>query len=268
MASSQARAHFEQLFRDRKLDRTLTSVEPDAHVPVPCTPSGEAALDERLGGGWPRGQISEIAGPRSSGRTRLAVATVAAATRRGEPAALVDTLDTFDPVSAVEAGPDWRLLLWVRGARLAHTRYGTGWTRDEGDLLAQAVDRALKAAALVLQAGGFGVVVLDVADVPAAVLRRLPFTTWFRLFRLVEGRDTAVVVVGAEPLTRSAGGVSLELGRGAGRWRGTSDRSRIFDGLTSEARIVRARFRARDGDRFTVGGRLTGAPARAGGIAR
>jgi recombination protein RecA len=263
-----ARAHVERLLRDRNLERTLTPASTLSAEPVPSAPSGEASLDERLGGGWPRGQLSDIAGARSSGRTRLAVATLAAATRRGEPAALIDTLDGFDPASAARAGIDWRLLLWVRGAPLAHTRYGTGVPRDEGDLLVQAVNRAIKAAALVMQAGGFGVVVVDLADVPPAALRRLPFTTWLRLHRLIEGRDTAALVVGAEPIARSAGGVSLVLGAGGGEWRGTTDRSRVFTGLASEARIIRARFRAEDDDGFAMGGSVADALWRAGGRAR
>ena len=67
-------------------------------------PPGVETLDRRLGGGLPRGQISEITGPRSSGRTALLWAALAAATARGELVALVDTCDTFDPVSAAAAG--------------------------------------------------------------------------------------------------------------------------------------------------------------------
>ena len=45
-----------------------------------------------------------------------------------------------------------------------------------------------------LQAGGFGLVAIDLADVPGATLRRLPFTTWLRVQRVVEGSDTACVL--------------------------------------------------------------------------
>ena len=72
--------------------------------------------------------------------------------------------------------------------------------------MGRVVDRALKALNLVLQAGGFGVVAIDLADVPLVTLKRLPFTTWMRVQRIVEGSDTACVLVAPEPLARSAGG--------------------------------------------------------------
>ena len=51
---------------------------------------------------------------------------------------------------------------------------------------------------LVLQAGGFGLVVLDLADVAPRTVRSLPFTTWFRLARVIEGSDTVALLVAGE----------------------------------------------------------------------
>ena len=82
-------AHLESLLRARRLDGTLgASQPPHPDAPEPAS-SGLAWLDERLGGGWPRGQVSELVGPRSSGRSWLAAQTMARATRQGELAALV-----------------------------------------------------------------------------------------------------------------------------------------------------------------------------------
>jgi hypothetical protein len=108
------------------------------------------------------------------------------------------------------------------------------------------VDRGLKALNLVLQAGGFGIVAIDLADVPMVALRRLPFTTWLRLQRTVEGSDTACVLITPEPLARSAGGLTLSLA-GRTRWDGASDRSRRVAGLDMTARIVSPRRRV-DGE--------------------
>jgi hypothetical protein len=108
------------------------------------------------------------------------------------------------------------------------------------------IDRALKALNLVLQAGGFGIVVLDLADAPAAALQRLPFTTWLRVQRAVESRDTACVLMASVPVSRSAGGVTLSL---AGRttWDGATDRSRRVSGGDVHVRVVSPRRRV-DGD--------------------
>ena len=75
--------------------------------------------------------------------------------------ALVDTCDRFDPESAAATGLDLSRLLWIR---------------ETGD-----ATRALKAMNLVLQAGGFGLVVLDLADVRArwfARCRSRPGFVW------------------------------------------------------------------------------------------
>jgi len=68
---------------------------------------------------------------------------------------------------------------------------------------------------------------------------RLPFTTWFRLQRIVEGSQTASVLVGSEPMARSSAGLTIQLG--VKNSAGMRFRGRLFDGLDVEARIVRAR---------------------------
>ncbi len=112
-----ALATLESALRARKLDRTLTTalpplerVDPSAYVPT-----GLPALDAHLRSGVPRGQMSEIVGPRSSGRTTLALQLLAAATRDGELVAFVDTFDRLDVASLVAAGADLSRVLWIRG---------------------------------------------------------------------------------------------------------------------------------------------------------
>src|SRR2546423_14107637 len=104
-----ARADLESLLRTRRLDRTLTTVlppvEPDGmRDEAIVAATGLDALDTRLGGGFPRGQLSEIVGPRSAGRTSVVLHTLASATSRGELVALVDALDMFDVEAAGAAG--------------------------------------------------------------------------------------------------------------------------------------------------------------------
>src|SRR5262245_49189658 len=98
-----ARAELESLLRTRRLDRTLTTALP-ALREADTAPTNIAALDALVGGGLPRGQISELVGCRSSGRTSLMVQMLASATARGELVALVDALDMLDVESTAAAG--------------------------------------------------------------------------------------------------------------------------------------------------------------------
>src|SRR5437016_260905 len=65
---------------------------------------------------FPRGRITEVAGARSSGRTTILHALLAASTSLDEHAVLVDTNDTFDPSSAAAAGVRLAKLIWIRCA--------------------------------------------------------------------------------------------------------------------------------------------------------
>jgi recombination protein RecA len=258
------REHFESLLRARQLDRTLTTALPvaDTRDETALAPSSLSVLDARLGGGFPRGQLSEIVGARSSGRASLVLRMLAAATARGELTALVDVVDMLDVESASAAGIDLDRLLWIRG----HVAVHPGPCRD---LNQRALEQAIRALTLVLQAGNFGIVVFDVGEAPADAIRRLPFTTWLRLQRMVEGSQTACVLVGSEAMARSSAGLTLKLTQQAGsresgvasreldagnRKPGSGIRFREswFDGLDAEARIVRARAREREDVRVSV----------------
>jgi hypothetical protein len=214
-ATASAVETVETLLRAKKLDGTLTSARPWTRDEreARLAPSGWASIDTALGGGFPRGECSEIAGPASSGRTSVLCALMAAAAARGEVMALIDTLDCFDPVSAAAMGLDLSRLLWVRGTAIpnpaSHSRAPASSRAAQGDLLARVIDRAIKSFGLVLQSGGFGVVALDLADVPMRAVKRLPFTTWLRAQRLIEGRDTVGIVIAQEPIARSARGVTV-----------------------------------------------------------
>jgi recombination protein RecA len=300
----------ETLLRAKKLDVTLTSARPWSRDEreARLAPSGWPSVDAALGGGFPRGECSEIAGPASSGRTSVVCALMAAAAARGEVMALVDTLDRFDPVSAVAMGVDLSRLLWVRGTAIptpvasasssrgsrardsrvhgseggelqpgptksrsrgvSHLggRSGNGAARPhkmkeapllggggqwgDGEVLERVLDRAIKSFGLVLQSGGFGVVALDLADVPMRAVKRLPFTTWLRAQRLIEGRDTVGIVIAQEPIARSARGVTVRLtgdGSSAPTWSGAGDRSRLFTGFTLRPQVGSAHRLGRDG---------------------
>ena len=274
-----ARAAVESLLRDRKLDRTLTTARP-LEAQAPGVPFQVQTLDSYLHGGLPAGQLSEVVGPASSGRTSLVWQWMAAATRRGDTVALIDTFDRFDPASAVACGIVLERVLWVRGQAISRTAGavdpvwlpGVRTVEGPGTMVERVLDRALKALNLVLQSGVCPAVVIDMADVPTAALRRIPYTTWLRVQRVIEGSDTTCVLVAPESLARSAGGVTITLQTperasaapapvpvltpGAPRvsaappvdtvttrvaWKGSAPRARRFDGLRFEARVASSR---------------------------
>lgn len=243
-----ARAAVESALRARQLDRTLTTAFPLHQAEGRVASTGISALDAALGGGVPRGALSELSGRHSSGATTLSLQLLGAATARGEIAALVDTSDRLDLASVRAAGIDPARLLWIRG-HSTERAYGP----RSHELLERALTRAIKAVSLVLQAGGFGVVVLDVADIPAAALKRLPLTTWMRLQRALEGGDTAGVLVVPEPLARSAGGVTIAL-VGQTAWVGSARHGRL-ERLDVRARVMSARRRVGDEVQFEAGAR-------------
>src|SRR5688572_1878581 len=219
-SESKGKDYLESLLRDRKLDHTVSnwSLPPvpvrgsDPEIVRWVVPTGIAELDTRLEGGVPRGHLSEVVGPRSSGRMAILVSAMAEATMRGEAVALIDPLDMFDPVSASACGIDFQRMLWVRGEPTSSARMSLSC---EYGTLQKSLDRAVKAFNIVLQAGGFGLVVLDLAEVPAQLIRRLPYTTWLRLHRVIEGSETACVLIGSEPIARSAGGVTIQMTLGS-----------------------------------------------------
>lgn len=218
------RVELESLLRHRKLDRTLTT-NTWADVTRDVAATGLEILDGQLGGGIARGHLSEIVGPRSSGRTTVLCQMFRAAADRGEAIALIDSCDRFDPASASASGVDLTKLLWVR---------------ERGD-----ASRALKAMNLVLQAGGFGLVAFDIADVPSMALRQFPYTTWMRIARVIEGSQTAAVVIAAERIARSPGGVTIALESAPdvsrAEWSGTADRARFLRGIELRTRVVGGR---------------------------
>jgi hypothetical protein len=213
----------ESLLSTRKLDGTVLKEGEDARL-SPVVTSGYLTVDKALGGGWRQGEVSELVGPRSSGRTAVMVSTLAQTTRTGAVVALVDSFDRFDPLDAQVSGVVLDRVLWVRGPALT-------LESAKPSLVEAAVLRAIRAFDLVLRAGGFAVAALDLADVPPRCLRTLPYATWMRLAHVNEGRPTVGLLLGDEPLGRSARGASVRL-TARPRWNAsTSTFGRRLDGF-------------------------------------
>jgi RecA/RadA recombinase len=223
----------EHLLRERRLQHDAPPLRGEDRRLRPLA-TGLAGLDALLDGGFPRGALSEIHGPGSSGRTGVVLGLLARATGGGGLAALVDPLDRFDPSSAAAAGAELPRLLWVRGPRVASEEPSAKTLAD-----------ATAAVATLSSSGLFDVVALDLAGA-ARERRRLPSTTWLRLQRLVEDTTTALVLVAEEHVACAPGGVALALEPLALRWAGPPGPARLLEALAARARAGRLGLRSAD----------------------
>jgi hypothetical protein len=188
--------------------------------PLVRSPSGLPEVDHALGGGFPRGGLGEIAGPTGSGRTSLALALLAAATRAGECAAVVDACDAFDPPSAGAAGVVLERLLWVRAS-------GRG---------PEATRTALRSVERLLEARGFTLVLLDLVEARGGTV---PGSVWSRLVRAAAASRTSLVVLAAQRLAGTFAAQSVELDPARARFSGTPA---LLEGLDGRLHLVRNRL--------------------------
>lgn len=195
---------------------------------IPQTiPIGIPELDQQTGG-IPRGCLTEVCGPTSSGRTTVLLSVMREMTQQGECCALIDCSNAFDPLSA--QGVDLRRLLWVRCSG-RHTKLTP-------------MDKALRATDLVINAGGFGLVVLDLGDVPEQIARRVPLTSWYRFRRAVEGTSAVFLVIAQCAAAKSCSSLVLQLQALLSKWPatpGASSNPELFTGAQVAAEILRSR---------------------------
>jgi RecA/RadA recombinase len=303
----------------------LATVTPASRLEVRPAPemvaSGIRELDE-LSGGLPRGCISQICGPASSGRTSILLAALAEATRRQEVCALVDVSNALDPMSAA-AGVDFEKLLWVRCGvsavpfgGLHSLRAGSNGIRDSAasdypaipslcdassapsgldhfplathgsrrglhslaatrlksrrgpdceekfrDTNSLAPDKkkktaedrlhqALRVTDLLLHSGGFGLVAIDLGDIPFKEARRIPLTSWFRFQRAVEHTPTVLLVITQEPLAETCAALLLKVGVSGKKLpafcsqpsSAAPSHARLLDRLCVEGELLRSRL--------------------------
>jgi hypothetical protein len=181
--------------------------------PADLISTGIPEIDSFALGGLPRGAITEIFGPASSGRTSFMLSALAHATTHEESCALVDMSNAFDPESARRAEINCDRLLWIR--------------------CADNLEHAFKATDLLLQGGGFGLVLLDLGDVPANSAKRIISSWWYRFRRTLEPTPTALVVIAEESCVRSCAALALELSGEACLWSPGDKRSSATRSLVS-----------------------------------
>jgi recombination protein RecA len=192
-------------YRDRKIIETV--------------PAGIPEIDS-LAGGLPRGSLTEICGPSCSGRTSLLLSALAERTAHAEMCALVDGRDAFDPKSAEAAGVELKQLLWVR---------------------CRNIDQALRATDLLLQGGGFGLVAVDLSDIPPETVRYVPLNAWFRFRRAVEDTPTILMVLEQEANAKTCASLVLRLGAEPARWTFTRETVDAWETVVLENRARKIR---------------------------
>jgi hypothetical protein len=247
------------------LSRVTPASRLELRPAVETVSSGVPEIDA-LTGGLPRGCLSEIYGPASSGRTSLLLSAVAATTRRGEVCALVDVSDAFDPQSAAAARVKFENLLWVRCEAESREKKRHSPRRHQGtefdgkrvsfsesrDFCEHRLEQTLKATDLLLQSGGFGMVAIDLGDLPWQAARRIPLTSWFRFRRAVENTPTILLVIGQGPCARTCASLLLRLEmrehnfgkqtQGSVSAPENPTHTQLLDGLSITAELLRSRM--------------------------
>jgi len=205
----------------------LAEVRPASRLalrPAPEMVSSGIREIDGLTGGLPRGCLTEVCGSPSSGRTSLLFASLAAATKRQEACALVDVSDVFDPVLAATAEVGFEKLLWIRcDAQIENSQLSSTTPRVGREKKSEAgknfshrrretpLGQALRVTDLLLQSGGFGLVILDLGDVPFKITRRIPLTSWFRFQRTIEHTPTVLFVITQEPCAQTCASLLLKM---------------------------------------------------------
>ena len=209
MAKWQALLRSQELWKPASALYTISKESKFAEVEVP-------ALKKLFYKGLSRGAITEIYGHRSAGRTSACLHILAQTTTGGEMCAVVDTHDSFDPASAQAAGVKLERLIWVRCRGNA--------------------EYALRAADLLLHAGGFGLVLLDVCETPARVLNRIPLSYWYRFRKAVEHTPTVLLLCADLPQAKSCSSINVELKSKLFHWSGKAP-FRLLQGLHAIALV-------------------------------
>ncbi len=173
-------------------------------------PFGIPGLDRQFG--IPRGCLTEICGPSSSGRTTLMLSAVREITQRGECCAWIDVSGAFNPYSASANGVVLGRLLVVRCAA-SHPKLAP-------------IDKAVRAVDMIIHDGGFTMIVLDLADILPRVAQKIPLSYWYRFRRAAESTSMCFVVVEQHPFAKSCASQVIQLHQRGSEWPTTRNQLR------------------------------------------
>ena len=192
-------------------------------------PTGLEQVDRLLGGGLPRGRLTELVGRKSAGRFSVVLAALASATSAGDAAALVDRGGHLDPQAALEAGVELERILWARPRR---------------------VKEALAAAEMLL-ATGFPLVAVELGLAPLS--GAAPEAAWVRLARAAQSERAAFVLSTPYRVSGFAAGAVVRMDEGRSAWVGGGASPRLLLGTASRLSLERELHgSARAGETLTL----------------
>jgi hypothetical protein len=171
-----------------------------------------------------RGEIVEVVGPSSSGRTSLAMSWLRAATAAGATAALVDVDHAFDAAAARRGGVALERLLWIR----CEGRH----------------DVAVRATDLLIRCPGFTMIALDCGERSA----RLPLTIAFRFRHALRRTGATLLIVARHRVAGAGAGLAIEVTRRHVEWTGPAAQPRRLARVASGVRVLRRRAGVRVDD--------------------
>lgn len=222
-AASILRTQIEATLQNR-IPGALSVREPIAAETISC---GIEGLDLEI----LRGALTEICGPCSSGRTTLMHSLIREATRRNECCALIDASSAFNPASAADNGINLSRLLCVQ-------------CTDPHPKL-KPLDKALQATDWLINAGGFGLILLDLADIAPASARKIPLAWWYRLRRAAASTSAAFIVLEEQPFAKHCASLVITMEPANSEWlatRGRQQNPRLLTGINFAVELTRSRF--------------------------
>jgi recombination protein RecA len=194
-------------------------------------PTGMPELDSAIGG-IPKAALTQLCAPAwsSSGRTSLLHSLLARATAEKQYCALVDAADSFDCNSAAAKGVLLSRVFWIRGSE----------QRQSARL-----EQGFRSADIVLQNGGFSIVILDLGSIDDVYIRKVPLTTWFRFSRVVEKSRTALICLVSSPVAHSCAALTLQFRNAKIISTGATSPSHagLVEGLDADIEVLRSHLK-------------------------
>ena len=243
---------FQHLSAIPKLAGVTSASRLEVRPALQMVSSGVQAIDS-LTGGLPRGCLTEVCGPASSGRTSILLAALAAATQRQEVCALVDVSDALNPHLGRGCRCRFRQTA-VDTLRENNIHHRDTEAQRRMRKLEKPVEQALRVTDLLLQSVGFGLVIIDLGDTSLKMARRIPLATWFRFQRAVERTSTVLFVISQVPCAqtcaslllkvsgRKLSAVSYQLSAKDSSEKTYPTHAQLLDGLQVQGEILRSRL--------------------------